>query len=133
MIDIENKTFNYLEGLLKTEFTSINVVGERLNAPSDFPCVSIIQEDSSTDTSTIDSGSNENCVDVMFEVNVYSNNKNKKKTECKKISAFVSDKMVELGFARTMLNPIPNIDNSIYRIVARYVGKVDKNNNIWRR
>lgn len=134
MIDIENQVFECLSSSLGTAFSGILVVGEEINAPSSFPCVSIIQADSNTDDSYITTEHIENVINVVYEVNVYSNKKAKKKSECKEIMAHISDKFNELGFSRSFLNPIPNfIDSSIYRMVARFVAKVDKNDTIYRR
>ena len=134
MIDIENKVFNSLSTSLTTTFSGILVVSEQINAPSSFPCVSIIQEDSYTDVNYTSTEHVENVVNVVFEVNVYSNKKAKKKSECKTIMAHICDKFNELGFSRTFLNQMPNlVDSSIYRMVARFVAKVDSNDTIYRR
>ena len=69
----------------------------------------------------------------MFEVNVYVNSKTNKKSKCKEIFGVVNDSFVELGFERILARPVPNEDDSIYRMIGRFVAKVDKNNNISRR
>ena len=70
----------------------------------------------------------------MYELNVYSNKTAGKKTECKKIAAMVDEEMAAMGFTRTMLNPIPNMDDAtIYRMVGRYRVTVSKDNVLFRR
>ena len=70
----------------------------------------------------------------MFELNVYSNKTKGKKAECKAIAALVDSELARLGFTRTMLNPIPNMDDAtIYRMLGRYTAKVSKENVIYRR
>ena len=76
----------------------------------------------------------ENHVDVMYELNIYSNKTKGKKSECKVIAAFIDSIMSSLGFDRIMLTPIPNMeDATIYRMAGRYKAIVSKNNTIHRR
>ena len=76
----------------------------------------------------------ENHSTLMYEVNVYSNKKTGKKTECKKIITLVDEAMSALGFTRIMLQPIPNMDDAtIYRMTARYRAVVSKDKVIFRR
>lgn len=135
MIDIENKIYTIIKEALIEEYgdANFNISSVEQNAPAKFPAVSFVESDNYTDNFSIDSNSNENFANVLYEVNVYSNDKNKKKSECKGIISFIDDIMLDLGFTRSFLNPIPNADNSIYRMVARYVAKIDKNNKIYRR
>jgi hypothetical protein len=68
------------------------------------------------------------------ELNVYSNKNKGKKAECKAIAALIDSELARLGFTRTMLNPIPNMDSAtIYRMIGRYTAKVSKENVIYRR
>ena len=70
----------------------------------------------------------------MNEVNVYSNKGVNKKTECKNIMGVIDGAMATLGFSRTMLNPIPNMEEAtIYRILGRYRAVISKNKFVYRR
>jgi hypothetical protein len=70
----------------------------------------------------------------MYEVNVYSNKTIGKKSECKEIAAIIDEQMLALGFARTMLQPIPNLDDAtIYRMVGRYSAIISKDKLLFRR
>jgi hypothetical protein len=70
----------------------------------------------------------------MYEVNVYSNKKSGKKSECKKIISIIDEEMSALGFTRIMLQPIPNMDDATkYRMTARYRAVVSKDKVIYRR
>jgi hypothetical protein len=90
--------------------------------------------DNATRTDTIDSGSNENHANVMYEVNVYSNRATGKKSECKEIIALIDKEMLALGFSRATLTPVPNMnDSTIYRMVGRYRATVSANHEICRR
>ncbi len=71
---------------------------------------------------------------VIYEVNVYSNKARGKKSECKEITAFIDTQFQMLGFTRTLLTTVPNEqDATIYRMVARYRAIVSKQNIIYRR
>lgn len=134
MIDIENSVFNTVAMRVREQYPGIYIVGEYVKSPSSFPSVSLMEMDNSVNAETIDSGSNENHVNVMYEVNVYSNKTTGKKSECKAIVALIDEEMVSMGFARVNLTPVPNMnDSTIYRMVARYRATVSSNNTIYRR
>lgn len=134
MIDIENEVFTTVATDLRANYPAINVVGEYVKTPSQFPCVSLIEMDNQTYQSTEDSGCSENHVSVMYEINIYSNKTVGKKTECKVIANLIDERMLALGFARTMLQPVPNLDDAtIYRIVGRYSAIISKDKVIYRR
>ena len=134
MIDIENDIFNTVAAEVRARFPGIYMVGEYVKTPPRFPCVSLVEMDNQSYQRTEDSGSSENHASVMYEVNVYSNKTVGKKTECKEIAAVIDEQMLALGFARTMLQPIPNLDDAtIYRMVGRYSAIISKNKAIYRR
>ena len=134
MIDIESAVFNQVATRVREVFPDIFMVGEYVNSPSSFPAVSLIETDNSTRVETIDSGSNENHANVMYEVNVYSNKTVGKKSECKAIIALIDEEMLSMGFARNTLTPVPNeYDSTIYRMVGRYRAAVSSKHEIYRR
>lgn len=134
MIDIENTVFDSVSKDVRSKCPDIYMVGEYVKTPPKFPCVSLIEMDNQSYQRTEDSGSVENHASVMYEVNIYSNKTKGKKAECRAIAALVDERMLALGFARTMLQPIPNFDDStIYRIVGRYSAVVSKDKAIYRR
>jgi hypothetical protein len=101
---------------------------------SEFPYVSLIVMDNSIYEPFIDSARIENAVEIMVEVNVYSNKTSGKKEECKKLMKNIDDTLSGLGLVRSYCQPTPNLeDATIYRITARYRAVVDKNLNIYRR
>lgn len=134
MINIEEELFSDVSKAVRSSYPKIYMVGEYVKSPSSFPCVSIIEMDNSVYTKTQTSTQDENHCQVMYEVNVYSNKTKGKKAECKSIISIIDDKMLSFGFTRTMLQPIPNMDDAtIYRMVARYSGVVSKDKEIFRR
>ena len=134
MIDIENDIFNTVATVVRATFPDIYMVGEYVKTPPKFPFVSLVEMDNRSYQRTEDSGSTENHASVMYEVNVYSNRTTGKKSECKAIAAVIDEQMCALGFARTMLQPIPNLDDAtIYRMVGRYSAIISKDRTIYRR
>lgn len=134
MIDIETDVFSRVSTNVRAECSEIFMSGEYVKVPPSFPAVSLVEMDNTPVVSTQTSSELENHVTVMYEVNVYSNKKVGKKSECKKIIALIDKEMMALGFTRIMSQPIPNMDDAtLYRMVARYKAVVSKNKVIYRR
>ena len=134
MIDIENELFTQIATALRTAFSGIYVVGEYVNAPSKFPAVYIVEQDNTVNRMGRDTSDIENFADVMYQVDIFSNKNKGKKAECKAIAAFVDEQFASIGFTRTFLNPVPNMDDgTIYRMTGRWVATVSKDREIYRR
>ena len=81
-----------------------------------------------------DSGCIENFADVMYQVDIFSNKNKGKKAECKSIAAFIDGMFARMGFTRSFLNPVPNMDDgTIYRMTGRWRATVSKDNTVYRR
>lgn len=134
MINVENEIFDRVAKAVRKVYPDFHMTGEYVKSPANFPCGSLVEMDNSVYTRTQTSSSVENHAELMYEVNVYSNKKSGKKSECKAIIALIDDEMAALGFSRIMLQPIPNLDDAtIYRMVGRYRGVVSKDKMIYRR
>lgn len=134
MIDVENEIFNKVSTSVRAKFPSANITGEYVKSPSSFPHVSLEEADNSVFANTQTSTEYENHGVLLYEVNVYSNKISGKKTECKEIMSLIDDEMSSIGFTRTLLQPIPNMDNAtIYRMTARYTAIISKDKMIYRR
>lgn len=134
MIDVESEIFNIVATAIRNAYPDAYVVGEYVKSPSKFPCVSIVEIDNSAYEKTQSSDSLENHANVMHEINIYSNKTSGKKSECKAIASLIDNEYATLGFSRTMLQPIPNVDDAtIYRMTGRYMGVVSKDNYVFRR
>ena len=120
MIDIENAIFTQVATALRTQFQGIKVYGEFIETPASFPCVTIVEADNQVLKYTRDLSGVEHYAKVMYEINVYSNKENGKKSECKSISNYIDSIMTGLLFTRTYHGQTPNIDRTIYRITMRY-------------
>ena len=134
MISCEELIFTPIATSIRASYSGAYVVGEILNAPATFPAVSIVEMDNTALRTTQDSGSNENDVEVMYEVNVYSNKVKGKKAETKAIIALIDGWFTNHGFTRMFCQPIQNLDDAtIYRMVARYRAIISKDFAIYRR
>lgn len=138
MIDAEQEIFvhigNHLYESLPELADTLTVVDEYIAAPSSFPCVSLIEMDNVVYRNNRDSSEIENHVQVIYEVNVYSNKTKGRKQQCKEILACINDEMERLGFTRTVFTPVPNeADATIYRMVARYRAIIGKDHTIYQR
>lgn len=134
MIDIEVQVFNQIAPALRAEFPDIFVTDEYVNAPSRFPAVYISEMDNTVNRASRDTSNIENFADVMYQVDIYSNKNKGKKSECKAIASIVDEKFTALGFTRSFLNPVPNMDGAtIYRMTGRWIATVSKNNVVYRR
>lgn len=124
MHDIENEVYTIIAKALREKFPDINLSGQYIKKPSSFPHVCIVQEDTYLEKRYWDNSHEYD--GIMFEVSVYSNKADGKKSECKAIAREVSDIFVGLNFRRTSQVPVPNLeDASIYRIVSRFEAVTD--------
>jgi hypothetical protein len=134
MIDIENEVFTAIATKLRAEHSPIGVYGEWIPSPAIFPAVIVEELDNYALERTQDSGSLENHVGVMYEINVFSNLTVGKKAQAKNIFKDIDAVMAGLGFTRTVKTAIPNLENAtIYRMVGRYKAVVSKDKTIFRR
>ena len=133
MIDIETILFSTIAGALREKYSNILVAGEYTDTPARFPAVTIVEIDNSVlQRMTTYAPHMENAASVAYEINVYTNTIGYKKSEAKGIMQTIDDEFAKLGFTRTMCNPISNLqDATIYRMIARYEGIVDKDYTIY--
>lgn len=130
MINIENKVFNDIAQMLRTKYSGISVIGEYVESPSTFPCVTIVEDDNSTYLNSRDDSNVEHHANVMYSVNVYSNLVKGKKSQAKEIANDIDNAMMGMKFTRNMMSQVPNIDRTIYRITARYTAVVEEGKDI---
>jgi hypothetical protein len=134
MIDCEREVFSAVADAVRGAYPTAFVSGENIRTPPKFPFVSLIEMSNVAYDRTQTSGGLENHASVMYEVNIYSNKQSGKKSECKAIAALIDNELATLGFSRTMLQPIPNMDDAtIYRMTGRYTAVISKEKTLYRR
>ena len=121
MIDKENEVYTLVKKAIIAEFPNANVSSVYAPTVAKFPHVSIVQTDSTENTDFRDSSNEEKIVNLNYQIDIYSNDTAKGKTECKKILKIVDDTLRRKNFRRTVLTPVPNQnDASIYRLTVQY-------------
>ena len=126
MIDIENIVVDKIIDGLTKEFENITVSSEETKVPASFPAVLILEKSNTVYLDSRDENK-ENHVNVMFQADIYDNDVADKKSNCRNIATKLDDIMQKMGFTRTFLEPIANLeDATIYRISARYTAVVSK-------
>lgn len=133
MIDIESQVFTRVSEAVRSKFPTSFITGEYVKSPSEFPAISLVEMDNIPYEKTM-TVNPENHVTVTYEANVYSNLVRGKKSECKSIFVIIDKEMASMGFIRTSLAPVPNMnDSTIYRMTGRYRAVVSANHTIYRR
>lgn len=121
MIDCEAKVFQACADAFRAAYPGGYIAGEYVPQPPKFPAVSVVEMDNTVDERAMDNGNIENAVNVMYQVDVYSNKNTGKKAQAKAILALLDDVMAQYRFVRTFSNPVQNFnDATIYRMTARY-------------
>lgn len=138
MIDMEDVILGEVSEKVYEKFSEkypeLFITSEYVKTPPSFPCVSLVEMDNAVFRDSQTSSGRENHVEVMYELSVYSNKTVGSKAECREIVAFIDEILMELNFTRTMLEPIPNLnDATIYRMLGRYRAVISQNNTIYRR
>ena len=124
MIDIENYVLTQVKNAIIAQYPSAKVYGEYIDVPAGFPCVTVMESDNKTYRPTQDDSLTEHHAEVMYEINVYTNDKNGRKDKAKRIADIADSTMQSMKFTRTFREQIPNIDRTILRITMRYEGIV---------
>ena len=120
MIDIENKVLSVVREAVLTQYPNAAVYGEYIDVPASFPCVTVTEDTNYTYVYSKDEQPSEHHADVQYAVNVYSNKAAGAKLEARAIMKIADDAMQSMKFWRTMTRQVPNVDRSIYRMIARY-------------
>lgn len=133
MIDVEPKVYTPVAAALRAAFDGIEVSGDYTKTPAVFPFVSIVEADNTTSQSRMDSSDAEKYATIMYEINVYSDKADGKKSECKAIMNLIDQIMYRMNFTRLSCAPVPNLSKpTIYRMTARYRAETD-GTNLYRR
>lgn len=123
MISPETLVFAAVAKALREKYTGIFVSGEYVDVPAKFPAVTIVEAENRVASRMTTRKRIENAVQLMYEVNVFSNEVGFKAIRAKEILADIDAVMADLGFTRITSTPMPNLeDTTIYRHFARYEG-----------
>lgn len=131
MIDIENAVVNRITLAVRVQFSSAYPDIQVRSLPPEvlekFPFIAVEMITDTTARNTLEFGKDsENHADLVFQIDVFANDSDRRKLTAKTIFNFVDLEMQKMGFVRTMAMPTPNIDRSVYRITGRYAGRSDE-------
>lgn len=125
MISIEAKVYSPIASALKTQYTDIYVTSEPTPILNKNLVVSIVQMDSYSSQGKQDNSLTEKFATVMFQVDVYSNKKSGKKSQCYEVLNVVDTMLFKMNFMRLSCAPVYMEDSGYYRLVARYRAETD--------
>lgn len=128
MIEIEAKVYTTLRNALVVAYPNIFVTSEPTATQAKFPAVSIVQQDNYMSINKLDNSGAERFATVMYQIDVYSNKANGKKSQCKEIMGAIDTILFGLNFTRLSLTPIPMENDGYYRLTARYRAETDGQN-----
>nr|DAE46526.1 MAG TPA: hypothetical protein [Caudoviricetes sp.] len=126
MIDIEKQIYTPIAKAAREKFPGLTVRGVYVKSPPKLPLLTIVEQDNYTVKARMDSSDTERFATVLYEVNIYSNNSDEKKSNCREIMRFVDNLFYRMNFTRLSMTPVPNMnDATIYRLNVRYQAATD--------
>lgn len=132
MINVFNEVYTLLVNALANYDNTIKTSSVYTNTPSSYPFVSLEEIDNSVYQKGSDCCEIENYANVEYEVNVYTQNANKK-SKADGISQVVDELLKSKGFTRITRNILQDTNETTYRVIMRYSGVVSKNQVVYRR
>ena len=127
MLDKENEIYTKVRNAVLAKYENASVASVYVASPASFPHVSVIQIDSYEPTQFRDSSLEQKFVASTYQIDVYSNDKTKAKSQCKAIVGLIDDTLRRCNLVRESLVPVPNLnDATIYRMTIRYKMTADK-------
>lgn len=125
-----NAVFTRVKTAIKAAYSNAYCTSARLYAPSQFPCVWIVEYDYHPEISNITLDYSDDQRRSFFEIQAFSNDLTDATGQAKNIIDIATAKMKECGYRCITSFPLDNgQDTSIKRHVARYtrfVGSGDK-------
>lgn len=132
MIDIFNEIYTNVVNDLATYDNKIKTSSVYTNTPSSYPFVSLEEIDNSVYERGSDCCEIENFANIEYEVNIYTQNPNKK-SKADGISNVVDNTLKGKGFTRVSRNILQDTNETTYRVIIRYSGVVSKDKVVYRR
>lgn len=129
MIDIFNTIYTDVATSVRTAHSGTFVTGERLNKPSKFPTVMIVEADNYEAPESVDNSLEEKLAALMYEVTVFSNKTSGKRAECIAILSTIDDIFKSKNGRRiARVEGYFDSESTIYMVTARYRLKTDGTN-----
>lgn len=130
MIDVSCEVFDYVSKNLRLVFPGITVIGESVDTPSRFPCVTI--DEVRNVPSHLDSAKTVKYANVTYRVQVFASDEGKR-AKARKIYAEVDRLLMDIGLVCKSYVPTPEVYHAqVYEIRASYKAIVDRNGVVYR-
>ena len=128
MIDVENAVFNQIATTVRNSYLStypkLKVYGEYVEYPESFPCIALWQTDNYTYRRSQDENTREHHANVLFSTEIYTTGQGKKAL-AKELAGFIDLQFQDMGFTRTSMMVLPNVDRNAFRITMRHTAVVE--------
>ncbi len=130
---LSQRSFRSARTLFVRHIPTVTSLANTFHSRPSFPLFRWLEMDNSVDNRAIDNGDIENAVNVMYQVDVYSNLNTGKKAQTKAIIALLDEVLAGYRFVRTFCNPVQNFnDATIYRMTARYTRRITNQDEIYK-
>jgi hypothetical protein len=134
MLDFNNEIFTTVAKGVRDAHTGVTVSGEYTRRPSKFPAVTLDETNNVTIDRLEDSSGEEKFAGVTYRLQVFSNKRDRKKSEAREIFATADAEMRRLGFRRVTYSTTPEIyESTIYQITATYEAVVSAAGYVYKR
>ena len=134
MIDIENELFDACVTAVEVGYPGIVATSKNLSAPAEFPAISIVESNNTTDENRRDSSGVERGSILTYDIKVFSNLREGAKAQAKKIAQLADAFMVKNNFRRTFyVQGETTNDSSVYQVSTRYIAGVTNTGRLYRR
>lgn len=131
MIDVSHEIFTAIATAVREKHTPVQVIGESVRVPAQFPCVAI--DEIYNVPSHLDTSGKETYNAVTYRVQVFCTGDNKR-AKAREIFATVADVCWGLNLVRKTYTTTPDVYNSnVYQISATFEADVRHDGMIFRR
>jgi hypothetical protein len=121
MIDFQNEVFNTVASAVRSSHPTTTVIGEYTRKPSKFPTVTLDEIQNVVVGRLEDSSRKEKFAGVTYRLQVFTNDRSRKKAQAREIFATADAEMRRMGLRRVTYTTTPEIyDSTIYNITATY-------------
>ena len=126
MMNVFPKVFTDIATPLRTTYSDIYITGERINQPPKFPCVMVVEADNYEDARFSDNSLTEKVAALLYEITVFSNKAQGKRSQCVEILSDIDDIMKRKNATRfSRIEGYFDSESTIYFTTARYRLKTD--------
>ena len=126
MLNVFNSVFTDIATPVRAATPGVFLTGERIAAPTKFPCVTVVEADNYEDTQYRNNTLTEQITSLMYEITVYSNLTSGKRSQCIEILQIIDDVMKRKNGTRiARVEGYLDAEAKIYMVTARYRMKTD--------